>query len=94
MSGMDGARREIQKLRLKLAERDFRAGAPPVDEDGLPNWDGSEPLSAEAFMKALGCALDEELTEAELETRHRLAPFASVFARLQRDENAGGEDVK
>ncbi len=90
MSGMDGARREIRKLRLKLAERDFRAGAPPLDEDDLPMWGGEEPLTTEGYAKALDQGVPaEDLTPQELETRHRLAPYASVFSRLEEE----GEDV-
>lgn len=85
MSGMDGARREIRRLRDKLAERDFRAGAPPVDQDGLPSWDGSD-LSLEGYTKALGASPDSELTNDELEARTRLAPYAEVFARLYANE--------
>jgi hypothetical protein len=92
MSGMDGARREIQKLRLKLGERDFRGGAPPLDQDGLPRWDDAEPLTTEGYMAALGFAPDEELTEPELAARHRLSPYAAVFEKLRRDATEKEEE--
>lgn len=90
MSTMHGARREIQRLRDKLRaeDQDFRAGAPIVDEDGLPNWDGCEPLTIEEFMKAMGVSPDAELSVAELEARRRLAPYAEVFRRLEETEKA------
>jgi hypothetical protein len=91
---MHGARLEIKRLRDKMIERDFRAGAPPLDADGLPIWDGSTPLTTEGFMKALGCSLDEELTEPELEARHRLSPYAEVFEQLQRDATEKEAAVK
>lgn len=90
----EALKREIKKLRDKMIERDFRAGAPPLDLDGLPNWDDSEPLSVESYMRALGFEPDEELSEAEADARERLGPFAEVFETLQRDEELGGEDVK
>lgn len=96
MTSMDAARRELKRLRDKLRaeDREFRASAPAVDSEGLPMWDAREPLSVEGYMKAMGFDPDEELTEDELETRRRLAPYASVFALLERDEELGGEDVK
>lgn len=89
---MHGARREIQKLRARIAQedRDFVAAAPPVDSEGMPNWDGSTPLSAEGFMRAMGFAPDEELTEPELEARHRLSPYREIFARLDTTEEEEG----
>ncbi len=90
---MDGARLEIKRLRDRIVERDFRSTAPLLDEDGLPNWSGGEPLTTEGYAKALGDSPDADLSDEELETRRRLAPFASVFARLERHENEEGEDV-
>ncbi len=90
MTRMDGARREINRLRARILERDFRAGAPALDQDGLPMWDGEEPLTTEGYAKALDQGIPaEDLTPQELETRHRLAPYASVFSRLEEE----GEDV-
>lgn len=89
---MDGARRELKRLRNKLRaeDRDFRAEAPPVDAHGLPMWDGpGVPL--EAYERALGSTPDEELTDEELEVRDRLSPYAELFAQLLRDEKSGGE---
>ncbi len=95
MSGMDDARRQIRRLRDKLLMEDgaFKAGAPPLDSEGLPMWDGCEPLLVESYMRALGFEPDEELSEAEADARERLGPFAEVFETLQRDEKARGEDV-
>lgn len=88
----DALKREIRRLRLKVYERDFRSSAPPLDADGLPDWTG-DGLSVESYSRLLdGDVPNEELSGEELETRNRLSPFASVFARLER-ENAGGEDV-
>lgn len=87
MSGMDGVKREIRRLRRNLDERDFRAGAPALDQDGLPMWDGGEPLTTEGYAKALGDSLDSDLTPQELEARNRLGPYIEVFETLQRDEN-------
>lgn len=83
---LHGARRELKRLRDKLRadEKDFRAAAPPVDEHGLPDWDGATPLSVEGYMAALGFAPDEELTPPELAARHRLSPYIEVFERLDR----------
>ncbi len=89
----DALKREIKRLRDRLVQRDFRSSAPQLDADGLPMWDGSTPLTTEAFMKALGCSPDKELTEPELETRRRLAPFAEVFHRLDREKAAKEETV-
>ncbi len=88
MTRMDGARREINRLRARILERDFRAGAPPLDADGLPNWGGSEPLSVEGYMTAMGFAPDAELTPQELATRERLSPYREVFSRLDETEKA------
>ena len=88
MSVIHGARREIQRLRRKLVEyeRDFRAGAPPLDEDGMPVWDGCEPLTVESYMKAMGFDPDEELTDEEADARVRLSPpYRDLFERLERD---------
>lgn len=94
MSGMHGARREIRKLRLKLGERDFRGGAPPLDQDGLPRWDDAEPLTIESYMRAMGFPPDAELTNAELAARQRLSPYAEVFQQLQRDATEKEAAVK
>ncbi len=84
---MDGVKREIQRLRRKLVEdeRDFRAAAPPLDQDGLPMWDG-EGLPEDVYERACGDLPDEELSGEELEARVRLSPFAEVFQRLDREE--------
>lgn len=89
---MDSVKREIQRLRRKLVEdeRDFRAAAPPLDQDGLPMWDG-EGLPEDVYERACGDLPDEELTPEELEVRRRLAPYALVFALIEREatEEAG-----
>lgn len=93
---MDGARRELKRLRDKLRaeDRDFRAGAPTVDAHGLPMWDGTSGLSLDAYTRVLdGDIPDAELTEAEADARARLGSFAEVFERLGRDEKAGGAAV-
>jgi hypothetical protein len=87
----DAVKREIRRLRDRILERDFRSAAPPLDEDGLPNWSGGEPLTTEGYAKALGDSPDAALSDEELETRHRLAPFRGVFEQL--DATSGGEDV-
>jgi hypothetical protein len=88
MTRMDGARRELQRLRDKLRadERDFRSAAPPLDEDGLPDWDGTPGLSLDGYTRALGDVPDAALSDEELETRERLAPYAAVFSRLEETE--------
>jgi hypothetical protein len=87
----DALKREIRRLRLKVYERDFRSAAPPLDEDGLPNW-GGDGLSVESYSRLLDQDTpDEELTPSELETRHQLAPYASVFSRLEETENEEDE---
>lgn len=92
---MDAVRREIARLRVKLAQddKDFAQGAPPLDEDGLPIWDG-ESLSIESYVRALGVEPSEELTDAERAARQRLAPYASVFAEMDDPMRAGGEAVR
>lgn len=87
---MDGPRRELKRLRDKLRadEREFRAEAPPLDEHGLPMWDGSEPLSVDGYERACGDTPDEDLTPEELEVRDRLSPYMQVFANL--DKPSGG----
>ena len=92
MSGMDDARRQIRRLRDKLLmeDRAFKAGAPPLDSEGLPMWDGCEPLSAEGYLRALGFSPEEELTDAERACRDRLSPYADLFEELRRDTKAGG----
>lgn len=94
MSMMHGARLEIKRLRDRLAERDFRAGAPPLDPDGLPNWDGSEPLTTEGYTKALGDSPDEDLSAEEAAARERLSPYREVFERLQRDATEKAEEAR
>lgn len=86
---MGAMSRRLRALERRVGgSREFRAGAPPVDEDGLPRWDDSEPLGVDGYMKAVDLDLpDEALTEAEAEARARLAPYASVFEQLARDEN-------
>jgi hypothetical protein len=83
---MHGARREIKRLRDRLVERDFRAGAPALDQDGLPVWDDGEPLTTEGYAKALGDSPDSDLTDEELATRNRLSPYREVFSRLESSE--------
>lgn len=83
--------RRLRALERRIGPRDFNSGGPPVDEFGMPDWNG-DGLSLDAYTRILGDSPDEELTPPELETRNRLAPFAEVFARLDRDAS-GGEDV-
>lgn len=85
--------RRLRAIERRVVDKDFRASAPPLDEAGLPDWDG-EGLPEDAYERALGDLPDEDLTAAELEVRSRLAPYASVFEQLQRDKELGGEDVK
>lgn len=88
MTRMDGARRELHRLRQKLRaeDREFRSEAPPVDADGLPVWDGGEPLSLHGYERALdGDLPNADLTAEELEARDRLVPYREVFDRLARD---------
>jgi hypothetical protein len=75
-------------LERRVGDRTFNSGGPPVDENGLPDWTG-DGLSVEAYSRILGDLPDEELTPPELETRHRLAPFAELFQRL--DETGKAE---
>ncbi len=86
--------RRLRALERRIGPRDFNSGGPPVDEAGLPCWGGTPGLSVEAYSRILGDSPDSELTDEELATRHQLAPYAAVFERLQRDEEAGGEAVK
>ncbi len=85
---MDGARREINRLRARILERDFRSAAPLLDEDGLPNWSGGEPLTTEGYERACGDIPAERLSDEELEARNRLSPFREVFSRLGETEKA------
>lgn len=79
--------RRLRALERRVGDRGFNAGGPPLDEDELPRWDDSEPLGVDGYMKAVDLDLpDEALTEAEAEARARLAPYASLFERLQRAE--------
>ncbi len=78
--------RRLRALERRIGDSDFKGSAPPLDPDGLPNWDDSEPLSVESYMRALGFEPDEELSEAEADARSRLSPYAEVFEQLQRDE--------
>ncbi len=90
---MGALSRRLRALERRVGgSREFRAGAPPVDEHGLPDWTGDGPLSIEAYMKALGFEPDASLTEAELAARHRLSPYASVFEQLQRDATEKEEE--
>jgi hypothetical protein len=66
--------RRLRALERRIVDKDFRASAPPLDPDGLPNWDGAVPLTTEAFMKALGCSPDEDLTDEEIATRNGISP--------------------
>ena len=84
---MGAMSRRLRALERRVGgSREFRAGAPPVDEDGLPDWT-ADGLSLDAYSRLLGDSPDADLTPAELETRRRLAPFAEVFERLEKDEN-------
>lgn len=65
--------RRLRALERRVGDRDFKAGAPNVDEDGLPVWDGTPGLSVESYTKAMGSAPADELTPEELEARDRLA---------------------
>lgn len=85
---MGAMNRRLRALERRLGDRDFNAGGPPLDEDGLPNWDDSTPLTTDGYMRALGCSPDEELTTAEAEARARLSPYMQVFANL--DKPSGG----
>ena len=83
--------RRLRALERRLGDRAFTSGGPPLDQDGLPDWDGSG-LSLAAYTRLLvGDIPDEELTASELEARARLGPFAELFQRLERDatEEAG-----
>lgn len=85
---IDGARRELKRLREKLRAEDqtFKAAAPPLDEDGLPVWDGGVPLTVEGYMRAMGFDPPDELTPEELEARARLGPYRAIFERLDATE--------
>ena len=83
--------RRLRALERRLGDRAFTSGGPPVDEHGLPDWTG-DGLSLDSYSRLLGDLPDDALNDEELETRNRLAPFASVFEQLQRDEEEG-EDV-
>ncbi len=76
--------RRLRALERRVGDnREFRAGAPPVDEDGLPDWTG-DGLTFEGFERAMGLQTDEELTEFELACRDRLKPYAEVFKNLDK----------
>lgn len=77
--------RRLRALERRLGDRAFTSGGPPVDEDGLPDWTG-DGLSLDAYARLLGDSPDAELTPAELETRHQLAPFRGVFEQLDATE--------
>lgn len=77
--------RRLRALERRIGDRDFNAGGPPLDEDGLPCWDGTPGLPVESYTKALGASPDADLTEPELEARDRLVPYREVFDRLARD---------
>jgi len=79
-------------LERRVGGKAFTSGGPPVDENGWPDWTG-DGLSLDSYSRLLGDLPDDALNDEELETRNRLAPFASVFEQLQRDEELGGEDV-
>lgn len=79
--------RRLRALERRIGPRDFNSGGPPLDEDGLPCWGGTPGLSLDGYAKALDQDIPaEDLTPQELETRHRLAPFAEVFRRLEEPE--------
>jgi hypothetical protein len=90
----DVLKREIKRLRDRLVQRDFRAGAPPLDEDGLPVWGDSEPLSVDGYTKALGPSPDEQLSAEELAARQHLSPYLEVFERLERDATEKAEEAR
>ncbi len=83
--------RRLRALERRIGDRAFTSGGPPVDENGWPDWTG-DGLSLDGYTKALGDSPDAELTPAELETRQRLAPYASVFEQLQRDATEKEEE--
>lgn len=90
---MGALERRLRALERRVGGgKEFRDGAPPVDEHEMPDWTG-DGLSLDAYERLLDCSTpDEELSEPERETRQRLAPHMQVFAQLQRDAS-GGEDV-
>lgn len=90
---MGAMNRRLRALERRVADRGFEAGAPPLDSEGLPIWDASEPLTIAGYLRALGFEPETELTEAEAEARERLSPYAQVFAQLERDAKPGGADV-
>lgn len=90
---MGAIARRLRALERRIGDKDFNSGAPPVDEDGLPCWGGSESLTVESYTKALGSQPDEELSGEELATRHRLAPYIEVFERLDEKSEEEGEPV-
>lgn len=80
--------RRLRALERRIGDKDFKSGAPPVDSEGMPDWDGAG-LTRDVYERACGGAPDEELTPEELETRHRVAPYLEVLRRMERDEKAG-----
>ena len=78
--------RRLRALERRVGDRAFTSGGPPLDQDGLPCWDGKPGLSVEAYSQLLGDVPNEELSGEELETRNRLAPYAEVFSRLDETE--------
>lgn len=82
--------RRLRALERRFGDKDFKSGAPPVDADGLPDWDDSG-LTLAVYDRACGSAPDEDLTPEELETRHRVAPYLEVLRRMERDEKAEEE---
>ncbi len=82
--------RRLRALERRIGDSDFKGSAPPLDADGLPNWDGCEPLSVEGYMRALGFEPDEQLTDSERDARTRLAPYAHLFAEMDDPSRAGG----
>jgi hypothetical protein len=78
--------RRLRALERRVGTKEFRAGAPPLDADGLPDWTGSG-LSLDAYARLLDQDMpDADLSAEELETRNRLSPYREVFARLERAE--------
>ncbi len=80
--------RRLRALERRVGDKAFNSGGPPVDADGLPDWDGSG-LSLDSYARLLGDSPDSDLTDEELATRNRLSPYREVFSRLEEE----GEDV-
>lgn len=96
---VNGQRREIARLRAKLRaeDQDFKAGAPELDEAGLPLWGGNPALGHEGYARvsqvwARALPL-EELTDAERAAHDRLRPYVGVFAAMDDPSRAGGDSL-